>query len=221
MKADLPLSDRMTLANMVSHPAKLLPAIVASYPGKRDEQQFLKFQIKASECIPGQYEWDNSYKDHELMTFGADALGHEQMKDFFDNAARKGWDVILLSKVTDRLGNRYHIPMIDFACSHKSKLLKKLNDRCVLNNVGLLELQTFEFFDSGRSFHGYGPTLMTEYQWLQFLGSLLLLNQVDLPPVVDGRWIGHSLKRGFSGLRWTRNSPKYLKVPEGIDYCPF
>lgn len=71
-------------------------------------------------------------------------------------------------------------------------------------------------FDSGRSYHCYFPILIPTDEWMNYLGSLLLCT----PPVsdeallpIDVRWVGHSLRNRFSCLRWTAQTPKYLRHP--------
>jgi hypothetical protein len=46
---------------------------------------------------------------------------------------------------------------------------------------------------------------------------LLLLNQNDLPPMVDIRWVGHALRRGFAALRWSCNTNRYLSMPQLLE----
>jgi hypothetical protein len=104
----------------------------------------------------------------------------------------------------------FHIPMIDFV---------DRPDRSVLCQLGpLLEAEmglrgSLALFDTGRSFHGYFPDLIPERGWPKYLGQLLLLNEHDRPPVIDTRWIGHALVRGFTALRWSHNTDRYRAMP--------
>jgi hypothetical protein len=103
-----------------------------------------------------------------------------------------------------------HIPMVDMstnARAHLSKLRAFLDTETFFG---------FTWFESGRSFHGYGNHLLTHEQWISYMGQLLLSNQKDLKPTVDPRWIGHRLIAGYAALRWTRNTEHYLKLPQKI-----
>ncbi|MBU9577243.1 hypothetical protein KTE26_02190 [Ralstonia mannitolilytica] len=105
-------------------------------------------------------------------------------------------------------GEVRHIPMIDFATRSRAQL-PKLNE--------FLEgriADSMLWFDSGRSFHGYGTTLITEAEWRELMGRLLLANMPNLPPLVDPRWVGHRLIAGYSALRWSCNTKQYIQLPE-------
>ena len=101
-----------------------------------------------------------------------------------------------------------HIPMID--CGSKtdtkanSALLKTLSERW---NFEL------KIYSSGRSFHGYGDRLISDKNWVRYMGELLLLNLPGKAKVIDTRWIGHRLIAGYSSLRWSCNSSQYKKFP--------
>ena len=103
-----------------------------------------------------------------------------------------------------------HIPMVDMSTSSRAHL-EKLR--------AFLDLETFYgfvWFESGRSFHGYGSRFITHGQWISYMGQLLLSNQKDLKPTVDPRWIGHRLIAGYAALRWTRNTEHYLRLPQRL-----
>ncbi|MGO4414412.1 hypothetical protein AB4Z27_15765 [Cupriavidus sp. KB_39] len=105
-------------------------------------------------------------------------------------------------------GETFHIPMVDFATQSRAQLAKlneylghKISD-CVL------------WFDSGRSFHGYGVTLITAVEWRELMGRLLLANRPNLFPLIDPRWVGHRLIAGYSALRWSCNTKQYIQMPQ-------
>lgn len=110
-------------------------------------------------------------------------------------------------------GMVYHIPMIDFgskgASPSASETLKEL---CRYWNL------SFNIYESGRSFHAYGNRLLTHEQWLQFMGSLLLLNKPSGYKLIDERWVGHRIMGGYSALRWSKNTSHYKKFPT---YCGY
>lgn len=107
-------------------------------------------------------------------------------------------------------GTKRHIPMVDMSTASRAHLLKLKS---------FLDLETyygFVWFESGRSFHGYGSRLINNNEWISHMGQLLLSNQKDLKPTVDPRWIGHRLIAGYSALRWSRNTEHYIKLPQRI-----
>lgn len=107
-------------------------------------------------------------------------------------------------------GVGFHIPMIDFVGRP---------DRSVLCHVGpMLSVEmsltgNLVLFDTGRSFHGYFSDLIPERVWPKYLGQLLLLNEHDRSAVIDTRWVGHALMRGFAALRWSHNTDRYEAMP--------
>jgi hypothetical protein len=107
-------------------------------------------------------------------------------------------------------GVGFHIPMVDFADRPIRSELCQL-DRVLRVEMGLIG--TLVLFDTGRSFHGYFPDLIAERDLPEYLGRLLLLNEHDRLPVVDTRWVGHGLVRGFTALRWSNNTDRYHAMP--------
>jgi hypothetical protein len=105
-------------------------------------------------------------------------------------------------------GVGFHIPMIDFQGMHAAQELMALEP--ILRTASG---SSFTFFKTGRSFHGYSVSLISQSDWLQYLGRLLLLNELERPAIVDTRWIGHSLVRGFAALRWSHNTDRYQAMP--------
>lgn len=109
---------------------------------------------------------------------------------------------------------RVHLVMVDMSTSAKAHLEKL---RAFLgDNV----FHRIAWFESGRSFHGYGESLLNERDWVKFMGLLLLANQPRLEPTVDPRWIGHRLLAGYSSLRWTKNTTHYRGVPVILERPP-
>jgi hypothetical protein len=106
-------------------------------------------------------------------------------------------------------GIAFHIPMIDFADQPDQSALRELS--MIVSEIGLQG--DFVFYETGRSFHGYFPGLIPQHAWPRYLGRLLLIDQLDRPPIIDTRWVGHSLVRGFAALRWSHNTNRYLAMP--------
>jgi hypothetical protein len=140
-------------------------------------------------------------------------------KDFLDEAhvehvlsqTPTGQELAVHSDVTLADRERKHLVMVDMSTSsraHLDKLRAFLGDHF---------FQEMVWFNSGRSFHGYGQKLLSEVEWVQFMGLLLLANKPRLEPTVDPRWIGHRLLAGYAALRWTRNTSHYLVLPERVE----
>lgn len=115
------------------------------------------------------------------------------------------------SKILATNGVYKHIPMIDMSTGSTAQLAK------LKPFLGEDTFHDFKWFKSGRSFHGYGNILLSEKEWVEFMGKLLLANQKGLAPTVDPRWVGHRLIAGYSALRWTKNTNYYLSLPNSIN----
>ena len=122
-----------------------------------------------------------------------------------------GTELAMHSDVLLQGGERRHIVMIDMSTAAKAHLEK------LRAFIGNNFYQRMTWYESGRSFHGYGEDLLGEREWVQFMGLLLLSNKPRLEPTVDPRWIGHRLLAGYSSLRWTKNTSHYLSLPSLLD----
>ena len=104
-----------------------------------------------------------------------------------------------------KIGNTYkYIPLIDFK-TEKSKYdeLKSCLEKTRLNNIHI--------YFSGSSYHGYLPELLEKDKLDKFFAKILLLgSSEEVGSIVDLRWLGHSLNRGKSVLRWSNNRKKHL-----------
>lgn len=118
-----------------------------------------------------------------------------------------GHELAIHSEVKSFSGETLHIPMIDMATSEKAKI------HDVSDVLKKFYPDSFSWFESGRSFHGYGSQFQTKEEWIAFLGILLLANPKDSFHLIDTRWIGHRLISGYSSLRWTKNTNHYLQTP--------
>lgn len=119
-------------------------------------------------------------------------------------------NVAIHSSIVMNNGSMMHIPMIDMHTGSKAHL-EKVNS--ILPNFLTNEIK---WYSSGRSFHGYGQTLIDQEEWVELMGRLLLCNQKHMTPTVDPRWIGHRLIAGYASLRWTRNGEHYLAIPSQL-----
>lgn len=124
-----------------------------------------------------------------------------------------GFDLAINSRVTVNGNKSYHLPLIDFKGRldpEKVAIIKRDLDAVYTRNLYL--------FDSGKSFHGYIPALISTEEWVKFMGSLLLLNYKHQEPISDARWIGHRLKGGYGCLRWSCVSSHYQAKPNGVGW---
>lgn len=112
-------------------------------------------------------------------------------------------------------GVGFHVPMIDFVGRPARSVLSQVN-RTIATEMGFHA--DLLLFDTKRSFHGYFAELISEQTWLKYLGELLLLNEEKRSPVIDARWVGHALTRGFSALRWSNNTNRYPAMPRLVSH---
>lgn len=137
--------------------------------------------------------------------------------DFIEHMLKScppGQELAFHGIVSLRNGSTLCLPLVDMATPKFSKV-ERFQEKIMMLNSSLG--QRMSWFSSGRSFHGYGSELLTERQWIKFMGLLLLVNRPSAEPWVDPRWIGHRLIAGYGALRWSKNSTHYLSEPIFID----
>lgn len=154
------------------------------------------------------------FDDRTIIRIPAAEVTHGKLKEEYATL-RPNEELAIHSRIIRGGKVVGHIPMIDFAdgfeftkesvqlCSHiiPSKIADELN-----------------IFSSGRSYHGYSFTIIDSRQWRAFNGRLLLLNMPSKHAIADSRWIGHRLIAGYSSLRLTNFSGKYLQTPSFFKY---
>jgi hypothetical protein len=114
----------------------------------------------------------------------------------------------VLSKVrsASRYGfgkQNFHIPLMDFSCEDSPENLEKVKE--FLSEAGQ---KRGVILLSGRSYHYYGVDLMSEKEWLNFLGKCLLFTGFT-----DERYIGHRLLDRCGILRISARGGLHSKVP--------
>lgn len=119
-------------------------------------------------------------------------------------------------------GESMHIIMVDYEPSCALPQVRQLGVRVLRNaefrpSSSRSSLPGLYTFESGRAYHQYSDVLVEDSRWHQHLATLLLLNSPGEPSVVDARWIGHALRRGYAALRWTQNTSRYTSIPRCID----
>lgn len=142
----------------------------------------------------------------ELTLSKKDFLEEEVIREII-NKTPLNMELALHSKIKTQEGNFLHIPMIDMS-TKSSVQLSKLQPY-----LGEKLYKSIAWYESGRSYHGYGGFLIEHDDWISLMGKLLLTNKPGFPPTVDLRWVGHRLIAGYSALRWTKQTKQYLQEP--------
>lgn len=183
------------------HPLHSLKALIEDWwCGNKLSFKFQSYTFEA-----GRYDLDaRRLRTREDFTIHAMDLDSSALGDFFDAATARGEDVVLCSNVAIEAKWDYHLPMVDFALKSPARI--------EVNSEAMFYPGNFHFYHSGRSYHAYGKEVIPNHAWPSFMGDLLFLNDPE-NDVVDVRWIGHSLIRGYSALRWTCVNPKYQQIP--------
>lgn len=188
----------------MAHPIKLTeghPKLVLDFIVQRYGSD-LTFEFSQYEDQPGILE-----RNRQVFSLRANEITDDLIETIIQDLPER-CELALNSRVIRANGNVAHIPMIDFSTAALAQTLK-------LSTVLSEEIfREIIWFNSGRSFHGYGLTLIDEKQWIELMGKLLLVNRPGYTAIVDPRWIGHRLIAGYSALRWSRNTAKYLHVPK-------
>lgn len=140
----------------------------------------------------------------------AKSLCTSKVKDLLDNL-RHDEELAFHSHVFTGARSKFHLPLIDFSGRLDLKSLEILQGA-----IGTRPFESLALYDSGRSFHGYIMRPMSEREWVRFMGTMLLANLPNQPPVVDSRWIGHRLRAGYASLRWSKNTGHYRSVPSYV-----
>lgn len=188
------------MINFESHPISVVYDLVNRYGDG--------FVLSFSRYL---YRPQSPLDEREVFNVGVSEVGQSWLEDQIGQL-HDGWELALNSEVIDSRNRRFHIPMIDFAGRETSFFFTKYFRAIV--GVGFND--SMLVFDSGRSFHAYSPTLISNKAWVRFMGGLLLLTLPGQTQIVDDRWVGHRLRGGYSALRWSCRSGNYLKIPEFV-----
>ncbi len=98
----------------------------------------------------------------------------------------------------------FYIPLMDFKCKICDENLVKIKD--FLIKIGQKD---GAILNSGESYHYYEAKLLSEREWLVFLGYCLLFDYTDF------HYIGHQLIDGCTILRISKSS-QHPKIPRVI-----
>ena len=181
---------------MKNHPSLIIQEIINRYGAE------LSFEFSHYIYIPRTIEDQRS-----TFTISARELTPKKLEELCSSTP-EGKELALNSRV--QLADKIimHIPMIDLA-TRATGIISRVLEVLPSNLSGAMI-----WFESGRSYHGYGTVLISQDEWVKLMGRFLLVNQPQVPPVVDPRWIGHRLISGYASLRWTKNTGHYLQKPE-------
>lgn len=155
-----------------------------------------------------QYEYRPREQSDQETTWISreDLLENQKVQELIGNL-RDGVQMVVFSKVLLRNGQHAHIQMMDFDLPKSEENLNLVMGR--LKKVGISKGWILE---SGDSYHFYGPKLLSESEWVNFMGDCLLTSVVhdedNIQQVADPRYVGHSLKRGGNALRITTRAEK-------------
>jgi len=104
--------------------------------------------------------------------------------------------LVLSSLLGMKSGEVKHIPMLDFHCPASDENLEMVVECCrLLHSEGGLVVA------SGKSYHFYGVSLLSQNDMTQLLAQSLLL-----APIVDRAWVSHQLQEGACGLRISKRA---------------
>ncbi|MFA6981609.1 MAG: hypothetical protein WC243_01110 [Patescibacteria group bacterium] len=138
-------------------------------------------------------------------------------ENYIDNLLEKHNEqtqIGIFDRVLLESGEYKHIPMMDFDIEKSPSNLELLVAR--LKNS---EIKEGWIVESGASYHYFGSSLLTETEWVDFIGRCLLTsvvhNRQNIQQIADPRFIGHSLRRGGCNLRITTRADKTF-VPRVI-----
>lgn len=145
--------------------------------------------------------------DQETVWLTRDEFLHGQKVREIIEGLPEDVQMVVFSKVLLQDGKSVHIQMMDFNLQKNEQGLNLVVER--LKKVGVCSGWVLE---SGDSYHFYGSQLLSENEWVNFMGDCLLTSVVhgkdNIEQVADPRYIGHSLKRGGNALRITTRAGK-------------
>jgi len=114
--------------------------------------------------------------------------------------------VCLNSAARNEDGRLLHLPLLNFCipASDKAPALIRGKFKSVMKKGRGSKTMPGYLLVSGKSYHYIGLKLLTEEEWLEFMGLALLFEDSedsDRFSPIDRRWMGHALRRGFGTLR--------------------
>lgn len=130
--------------------------------------------------------------DERYVLLPSEEITAEKVLDLVANLP-SGYGLAACSRVSLRSKQDAHIPMLDFRCPCSDE-----NAQAIKRMLAFAGCHDGILVESGRSYHFYGTTLLSEAGWIEFMGRALLF-----APIVDSRFIGHRLVDGRCRLKVT------------------
>lgn len=132
---------------------------------------------------------------------------HDGILGEIELSLKDGEQLAISSRVKLLSGKVAHLPMMDFQTPKGEFGLQKVRER--LQHVGV---KNGWILETGESYHYYGGDVLSQEDWLDFMGLCLLTSIVhtreNIEQIADPRYIGHSLRRGCNTLRITTRGDK-------------
>lgn len=135
-----------------------------------------------------------------------------------------GYNIALDSSVLLGDGSKGHLIMADLAPQKSDENLEKIRKR--FEEIIKPKYGGGYLLETKRSYQFLGDEIVPQDEWYNLLGDLLISSIVTVTPsdmpnnheiIADYRYIGHSLKRGTTGLRLTTSGKKTF-VPSVVDF---
>lgn len=192
--------NKQSLAAQWHHPGRFFETVLRAFSDV-ETCEFSVYNYKPQQVADPREVFRVS-ADHWLDSFCslADGLKKDQEVALHSVVRKQGSDAC------------WHIPMVDLAGTIDEGFVGSID-----NLISEYCRDGWALYNSGRSYHVYALALLTEREWVQLMGRLLLLNLPGEEPRVDARWIGHRLLAGYGALRWTANTDHYLHLPRLVD----
>ena len=155
-----------------------------------------------------------STHDKRLMLKREDFLQNKIVDELVSSLKDKE-NITLGSLIEFSDGGKGHVPMLDLAPVKSPETLEKVIKR--LKEILAPEFGGGVILESKKSYQFIGLRVFKENLFNQFLGRALITSIVtkmpeDMPnkhePIVDYRYVGHSLIKGATGLRITARGDK-------------
>jgi hypothetical protein len=201
------------LGTTAEHLTALLPQLLALKPN--DTLRFVRYRrrrsgksrasSKRTDCARVA-EWlrQESLRARDFTSIRASELTTSRLARAASEAKRHDRSLALCSTCIAG-GQILHIPLIDLRVPAGTRAQHQLE--CALAQMRLPGV----VLKSGRSFHVYGCRLMSQPQWLDFIATFLLLDDM-----VDWRYVGHCLRRQMSTLRIYGKKQLHLREPKVV-----
>jgi hypothetical protein len=152
-------------------------------------------------------EWLRHERLHarDFTTIRAAALTRARIATSAAAAERAGRMLALSSRCAVARGLTMNIPLMDLRVPARTRAQHQLESALAQMSLPSIVLK------SGRSFHVYGCRLMSQAEWLDFMGTCLLLGDL-----VDWRFVGHCVRRRMSSLRIYGKKERYRNQPKVV-----